>query len=409
MPVRLTVWGLPVELSVIVTEAVRVPVAVGAKVTLMVQLPPAGTEVPQVLVTAKSPGLGPVGAITIPLMVSAALPWLVRVTGCTALIVPKVWLPKFRLVGVRLADGALPVPLRFTVWGLPAALSAMLSTAVRAPRAAGVKVTVIVQLPPAATELPHVLVTAKSPGFAPVAPILVIVKLAFPVLVRVTACGGALVPTAKLPNVRVVMERLTCEVVPVPERLTVWGLLAALSVMVSAALSAVANVGVNATLIVQLFPVATEPAQSSVSPKSPAFAPVTAMAVVKVEFPVLVRMTGKAPLVVPSDWLPKVKLVVERPATAAVPTPVPVRDIICGLPLALSVTATEAARLPAALGVNVTEIVQVPAAATEAPQLLVAVKSPGLAPVTAIPAMVNDALPVLSRVTDCAALVAPMF
>ena len=50
MPVRLTVCGLPVALSVMVTEAVRLPGAVGVKVTLMVQLPPAGTELPQVLV-----------------------------------------------------------------------------------------------------------------------------------------------------------------------------------------------------------------------------------------------------------------------------------------------------------------------------------------------------------------------
>ena len=50
MPVRVTVCGLPAALSVIVTEAVRVPIVVGAKVTLIMQLPPAGTELPQVLV-----------------------------------------------------------------------------------------------------------------------------------------------------------------------------------------------------------------------------------------------------------------------------------------------------------------------------------------------------------------------
>jgi hypothetical protein len=129
----------------------------------------------------------------------------------------------------------------------------------------------------------------------------------------------------------------------VPERLTVWGLLAALSVMVTAAFSVEVNVGVNVTLIVQEPPfAATEPPQLSVSPKSPAFVPFTAMAVVKVWLPVLLRMTVRAPLVVPNDWLPKVKLLVERPATGAVPTPVPVRVIICGLLLALSVMTTEA-------------------------------------------------------------------
>jgi hypothetical protein len=42
--------------------------------------------------------------------------------------------------------------------GLPAALSVMLTEAVRLPMAAGVNVTLIVQLPFAATEEPQVLV-----------------------------------------------------------------------------------------------------------------------------------------------------------------------------------------------------------------------------------------------------------
>jgi hypothetical protein len=42
------------------TEAVRLPLAVGLKATLIVQLAPAATELPQVLVWAKSPALAPV-------------------------------------------------------------------------------------------------------------------------------------------------------------------------------------------------------------------------------------------------------------------------------------------------------------------------------------------------------------
>ena len=92
--------------------------------------------------------------------VSAPLPVFVRVTGCAALVVPTGRLPKARLVGERLTTAAVlvPVPERLTVWGLPLALSAMLSAAVRAPLADGVKVTLIVQLAPATTELPQVLV-----------------------------------------------------------------------------------------------------------------------------------------------------------------------------------------------------------------------------------------------------------
>ena len=94
---------------------------------------------------------------------------------------------KAKLVGERLTAAAVlvPVPERLTVWGLPAALSAMLSAAVRAPLAAGVKVTLTAQLAPAATLAPQLLVWAKSPGFVPVSARLVMLKAALPVLVRV--------------------------------------------------------------------------------------------------------------------------------------------------------------------------------------------------------------------------------
>lgn len=56
-----------------------------------------------------------------------------------------------------------PVPLSAAVWGLFVALSVSVSVPVRLPVAVGVKVTLIVQLEPAVTELPQVLVWAKSP------------------------------------------------------------------------------------------------------------------------------------------------------------------------------------------------------------------------------------------------------
>jgi hypothetical protein len=128
-------------------------------------------------------------------MLKAAFPWLVRVIGSTALVVPRVWLPKFRLLAVRLTAGVPPVPVRFTVWGLPARLSAMLTAAVRVPVAVGVNVTLIVQLPPTASEPLHVVVSAKSPTLAPIRLMRVIVKLAVPVLVTVTLCTALVVPT----------------------------------------------------------------------------------------------------------------------------------------------------------------------------------------------------------------------
>ena len=93
-------------------------------------------------------------------MFKVALPVLLRVTVCVVLVVPTGWLPKGRLVGERLTRAAVGVPLpeRLTLCGLPLALSVMLSEAVRLPLAEGVNVTLIVQLAPAASELPHVLV-----------------------------------------------------------------------------------------------------------------------------------------------------------------------------------------------------------------------------------------------------------
>jgi hypothetical protein len=72
--------------------------------------------------------------------------------------VPTERLPKARLEGETLAAAEVPVPERLTVCGLPVALSAMLRDALRVPAAAGVKVTLIVQLAPASTLDPQLLV-----------------------------------------------------------------------------------------------------------------------------------------------------------------------------------------------------------------------------------------------------------
>jgi hypothetical protein len=50
VPLRLRDCGLPLALSVKLTEADRLPLAVGSNVTLTVQLAPAATELPQVFV-----------------------------------------------------------------------------------------------------------------------------------------------------------------------------------------------------------------------------------------------------------------------------------------------------------------------------------------------------------------------
>jgi hypothetical protein len=100
--------------------------------------------------------------------------------------VPTDWLAKVRLVAERLAADAVPVPERATACGLPLALSLMVTEAASAPTREGLKVTLIVQFAPAATELPQVLVSAKSPALVPVIATLVMLKAALPVLLRVT-------------------------------------------------------------------------------------------------------------------------------------------------------------------------------------------------------------------------------
>jgi hypothetical protein len=67
-------------------------------------------------------------------------------------------LPKFKVAAERVATEAVPVPVKVTDCGLLGALSVILIEAVRLPEAEGVKVTLIVQAPFAATELPQVLV-----------------------------------------------------------------------------------------------------------------------------------------------------------------------------------------------------------------------------------------------------------
>ncbi len=94
----------------------------------------------------KSPLLVPVMPMEV--MLSAALPVLLSVTICAALIVPTPWLAKVRLVADKLTigAGAVPVPVKVTVCGLPVALSVMLTAALRVPVALGTKVTLMVQL-----------------------------------------------------------------------------------------------------------------------------------------------------------------------------------------------------------------------------------------------------------------------
>jgi len=157
---------------------------VGVKVTVMVQvfwLPNCEGDIGQLLVSEKSPGSAPVMVMAV--MVSALdFDPLVSVVVIGELLVPTVTVPKLKVLGDSFT--AVPVPVRETVWGLPVALSVMEMVPVTVPTAPdpGVNVTEIVQLAPAATLVPQVLV---SPKFV-LGTMLVMVSGPLPVLVRVT-------------------------------------------------------------------------------------------------------------------------------------------------------------------------------------------------------------------------------
>ena len=87
MPLRLTIWGLPLALSVSVRLPERLPVAVGVNVTLITQLLLAATDVLVIqvvplAVTEKSPVTAMLVKFKDP------VPLLVTVTGLGALVVP---------------------------------------------------------------------------------------------------------------------------------------------------------------------------------------------------------------------------------------------------------------------------------------------------------------------------------
>jgi hypothetical protein len=97
--------------------------------------------------------------------------------------VPTACAGKVKEAGERLTTGAAtPVPVRLTVWVAGLALSVMVKAPVLVPVAVGLKVTLSVQLALAARLEPQVLVWEKSP----LAVMLVMLRVALPVLLRVT-------------------------------------------------------------------------------------------------------------------------------------------------------------------------------------------------------------------------------
>src|SRR5689334_2313712 len=149
LPVSAITVGLLLALPVSVTLPVRVPAEVGLKVTVTVHEAPTAID-EQLLVCAKSPP-----AVTLE-TVAAVVPVLLTVTVCAALVEPTMAPANERLDGLadRMGPGATPLPESGIVLVMPDAVTVRLP--VRAPVAVGANLTLTVQEPPAAIELPHV-------------------------------------------------------------------------------------------------------------------------------------------------------------------------------------------------------------------------------------------------------------
>ena len=100
-------------------------------------------------------------------------------------------MPKARLVGAKLTLEATPVPVRVTDCGLPVALSVTVIVPGWLPAAVGVKVTLMEQLAPTATEAPQVLVCE----YGALAVMLAMISAPVPELVSVTDCVALVVFT----------------------------------------------------------------------------------------------------------------------------------------------------------------------------------------------------------------------
>jgi hypothetical protein len=98
-PLRRAECGEPEALSVILTVPLRLPTTAGVKLTEIVQLLPAATVEPHVLVWAKSPDT------SMRVTVSAAVPSFDSVSSWLTLAVPRDWLAKLSTAGLREACG----------------------------------------------------------------------------------------------------------------------------------------------------------------------------------------------------------------------------------------------------------------------------------------------------------------
>jgi hypothetical protein len=289
LPVSASVCGLLVAPVVTVRLPDLVPVAAGANCTLTVHVPLAGIELPQVFVCGNS-----AGALT-PLTVTGNDDGLLNVAVITALVAPTITFPKLWLAGVSVRF-TTPVPLSPTGAAGGVAFVATARLPLRAPVAAGVNVTLMVQVAPAATLDPHVWVAAKSPLAVTEFTASATAWLFFSCTLR----AADVEPTVCAGKVRLAGLNVTGSM-PVPSSATLCGDPGAFVLTRAEPVLVPAAAGVKVIVSLHLPPAASVAPQLCVTAKSPV-ADIPTM--LSGPVPLLVTSTCFGPLVVNSTVLP---------------------------------------------------------------------------------------------------------
>lgn len=311
------------------TESVATIAAaeVGVKTTVTVQLAPAASDVPQVLVEIEKE-LAFVPLRLMEVIDSADVPALVNIKTCATLLVPTVTVPNASVAGVRAACGAVGVtPVQLSAdatWGMGDGKFAA-SVAERTPVAVGVQVTLMVQLAPIASVAGHALVCANELGFVPKIEILLKVSAAVPVFESVSVCEELVVPTVVDGKVSVEGASAGCGTpVTVPASVAVWLPAVALSATVRVAAKLPTEVFTSPSVMLQVAPAASVVPQVLLCVKAVGFAPPSVMeASINVLAPVLVSVAVW--LVAPNDVV-ALKTNVEGASVAVTEGATPVPD-----------------------------------------------------------------------------------
>jgi hypothetical protein len=255
----------------------------------------------------------------------------------------------------------------------------MVRFALRAPAVVGVKLTLTVQLPaaatvPPATQVPPLIVKSALPVDRVPS-----VNAALPVLLRVTVCAVLVLPTFKLPKPKAAeMAAIgAAAAVAVPPRLTMPGLPAALCATVTVPLRApAAPVGSRATETKQLPPAATVLPALQVPPTTANSVLAAMDEITKPALPLLLTVTFCAALVPPMAVDASVKDDGDTEAIGAgvgggapPPVAVPLKAMLTGVKVPACAIDKLPVRAPAAVGVKATITVHDKPVATAVPHV----------------------------------------